>query len=89
MFGIEQGRKKPGPNYMGDITHFTEHDLRRTSRSEVSALGFSGAVGERTINHSLKGVEGTYDQYDYYEDRRQARQKVADAIEPLVWRDLK
>lgn len=89
MFGIEQGRKKPGPNYMGDIAHFTVHDLRRTFRSQVSALGFSGSVGERAINHSLKGVEGIYDRYDYYEERRQAHQKVADVIEPLVWRDLK
>ena len=88
MFGIEQGRKRPGPNLMGDIEHFTVHDLRRTFRSQVSALGFSGAVGERAINHSLKGVEGIYDRYDYYEERRQAHQKVADVIEPLVWTEL-
>lgn len=85
MFGIEQGRKKSGPNYMGDIAHFTVHDLRRTFPSQVSALGFSGAVGERAINRSLKGVEGIYDRYDYFEERRQAHQKVADAIEPTVW----
>ncbi|MDN7129678.1 site-specific integrase [Pseudidiomarina sp. 1APR75-15] len=88
MFGIEKGRKKPGPNYMGDIAHFTVHDLRRTFRSQVSALGFSGVVDERAINHSLKGLEGLYDRYDYYEERRQAHQKVADAIELLVWYDL-
>ncbi|WP_173920746.1 hypothetical protein [Pseudidiomarina piscicola] len=58
-------------------------------RSQVSALGFSGAVGERAINHSLKGVEGIYDRYDYYEERRQAHQQVADVIEPMVWYDLR
>lgn len=79
--GIELGRKNSGPNYMGDIEHFAVHDLRRTFRSQVSALGCSGAVGERAINHSFKGAEGIYDRYDY--------QKVADVIEPLVWRDSK
>lgn len=70
MFGIEQGRKRPEPNLMGDIEHFIVHDLRRTFRSQGSALGPSGAVGERAINHSLKGVEGIYDRYHYYEERQ-------------------
>lgn len=84
MFGIEQSRKKPNSSVMGEIAHFTVHDLRRTFRSQLSALGFSGAVGERAINHRLKGVEGIYDRYDYFTERREAHQKAADRIEPLV-----
>lgn len=36
----------------------------------------------------VKKGKGIYDHYDYYEERRQAHQKLADVIEPLVWYDL-
>jgi len=50
---------------MGDIEHFTVHDLRRTRRSLLAAQGTPGHVAERCLNHKLKGVEGIYDRYDY------------------------
>jgi hypothetical protein len=36
------------------------------------------------LNHKLKGVEGIYDRHDYFDERRLAHQKVADAITALV-----
>jgi hypothetical protein len=43
-----------------------------------------GHVAERCLNHKLKGVEGIYDRYDYFEERKLAHQKVADRIEPVI-----
>ena len=84
LFGIEPGRAKKPPHVMGDIEHFTVHDLRRTCRSLLAAAGVPGHVAERCLNHKLKGVEGIYDRHDYLSERREALQKVADLVSPIV-----
>ncbi|WP_440874833.1 tyrosine-type recombinase/integrase [Thalassotalea sp. PLHSN55] len=72
LFGHEAGKKKQPPNVMGDMPHFTVHDLRRTCRTLLAAQGTPGHVAERCLNHKLKGVEGIYDRYDYFEERKEA-----------------
>ena len=59
------------------LPHFTVHDLRRTMRSQLAALGIAPHVAERCLNHKLKGVEGVYDRHDYLEERRQALEQWA------------
>lgn len=54
------------------LPHFTVHDLRRTARTHLAALGVRREVAERCLGHKLKGVEGTYDRHDYFKERRQA-----------------
>jgi len=66
------------------VDHFTVHDLRRTCRSLMSEVGVSGHVAERCLNHKLKGVEGIYDRYDYLDERREALQKIADQLTPII-----
>jgi integrase len=84
LFGKEPGKKSQPENRMGDLTEFTVHDLRRTCRSLLAATGVPGHVAERCLNHKLKGVEGIYDRYDYFEERRQALIKMAELIEPII-----
>jgi integrase len=55
-----------------DLPHFTLHDLRRTARTQLAALGVRREVAERCLGHKLGGVEGTYDRHDYFEERRLA-----------------
>ena len=86
-FGREAGRKVQPQNLMGNIEHFSVHDLRRTFRTLCAKLGISGDVAERCLNHKLKGVEGIYDRHDYLDERRVAHQRVADALEKYL--DLK
>lgn len=52
--------------------HFTIHDLRRTARTHLAALGVRREVAERCLGHKVGGVEGTYDRHDYYKERRAA-----------------
>ena len=66
------------------IDHFTVHDLRRTCRSLLAAEGVPGHVAERCLNHKLKGVEGIYDRYDYFEERLDALNKIALKLGPLI-----
>jgi integrase len=54
------------------LPHFTLHDLRRTARTHLAALGVRREVAERCLGHKLPGVEGTYDRHDYFKDRREA-----------------
>jgi integrase len=84
LFGKEPGKKLQPENKMGDLTEFTVHDLRRTCRSLLAAVGVPGHVAERCLNHKLKGVEGIYDRYDYYEERKQALNKVAEMVTPVI-----
>ena len=77
LFGHEPGKKKQPPNLMGDMPHFTVHDLRRTCRTLLAQQGTPGHVAERCLNHKLKGVEGIYDRHDYFEERREALGKLA------------
>jgi integrase len=51
---------------------FTLHDLRRTARTQLAALGIRREVAERCLGHRLRGVEGTYDRHDYFKERRAA-----------------
>jgi hypothetical protein len=48
-----------------DLPHFTIHDLRRSARTHLAALGVRREVAERCLGHKLKGLEGTYDHHDY------------------------
>lgn len=50
-----------------DLHAFTLHDLRRTARTHLAALGV-----RRCLGHKIGGVEGTYDRHDYFDERREA-----------------
>lgn len=62
---------------------FTIHDLRRTTRSHLAALGTEWFVGARCLNHKIKGSEGVYDQHDYFTERREALEKWSNLIAAL------
>jgi integrase len=84
LFGHEAGKDKQPPNMMGDIEHFTVHDLRRTCRTLLAAQGTPGHVAERCLNHKLKGVEGIYDRYDYFEERKTALRDLSGTLESFI-----
>ncbi len=84
LFGHEAGRKKQPPNLMVGVEHFTVHDLRRTCRSLLAELGIAGHVAERCLNHKLKGVEGIYNRYDYFDERKQALTLLAQKIASIA-----
>lgn len=57
-------------NHTPGIRRFTPHDLRSTMKSHMRKLGVSRDISEMCLNHKLPGVEGVYDQYSYFEERR-------------------
>jgi len=66
------------------LEHFTVHDLRRSARTQLAALGVSREVAERCLNHKLRGIEGVYNTHDYFDERRQALTLWAGLLDALV-----
>ena len=62
---------------LSDIEHFTVHDMRRTARTHMAALGIDRFVAERALNHKLRDIEGVYNHYDYFNERKRALEKWA------------
>jgi integrase len=72
-------------NLKHGLAHFTVHDFRRTMRSELAALGVRSEIAERCLNHTIKGVEGTYNRHDYLDERRQALAVWANLLQTLEY----
>jgi integrase len=68
---------------LADIPNFTIHDFRRTARTHLAALGVDPYVAERCLNHKLKGVEGTYNRHDYFDERKAALNEWAKLLKAL------
>ena len=54
------------------ISAFTLHDLRRTGRTGLARLGVERDIAERILNHVQEKIVGTYDVYDYLNEKRNA-----------------
>jgi integrase len=65
------------------INHFTVHDIRRTARTHLAAIGVDRFVAERALNHKLGDIEGIYNQYDYFDERKDALQRWAMVLGPI------
>ncbi|ADT69752.1 tyrosine-type recombinase/integrase [Pseudoalteromonas sp. SM9913] len=87
IFGKKvDGNKKPYPNILGNkgIEYFVIHDLRRSCRSLLAQLGVPDNIAERCLNHKIKGVEGVYNRYDYFDERQKALTALAELVIPLT-----
>ena len=62
---------------------FTIHDMRRTAKTLLASLGVPPHISERCLNHKIKGVEGVYDGYDYFEERKAALNALSDLLMQL------
>jgi integrase len=63
---------------LGDMPHFTLHDLRRTFRTGLGRLGIPSHVAELAINHVRQGMQAVYDRHTY-------QGEIASAL--IMWAD--
>ena len=74
---ITRGVKRLLPRFLEHgIDAFVPHDLRRTGRTTLGRLGVSPFIGERVINHSKDVLEETYDLWDYFDEKRDALERL-------------
>jgi integrase len=66
------------------VAGYTLHDLRRTARSLMSRAGVSADIAERCLGHVMGGVRGTYDRYEYRDEKAQAFEALASLIDRIV-----
>ena len=60
------------------------HDLRRTARTLMSRAGVLPDHGERVLGHVIGGIRGRYDKHAFYDEKRDALEKLAGMIGRIV-----
>lgn len=70
------------------VSHWSVHDLRRTGRTLLTALGCDSEVAEAVIGHMPSGIEGVYNRHRYDQERREWLQKLSDFYESLAARPV-
>jgi integrase len=68
---------------LGRLDAFTVHDLRRSARTHLAALGVAPHVAELCLNHKPRGVGAIYDRHSYFAERRTALQSWTDLLVQL------
>ncbi|HEV2161181.1 MAG TPA: site-specific integrase [Stellaceae bacterium] len=80
---IAEQRKK---DELPAMAHWVFHDLRRTARTRMGALGILPEIAERVIAHkpAKRSVRTTYDLYTYDREKREALEKWEAALLAIV-----
>jgi integrase len=66
------------------LPHWTLHDLRRSGRSLLARAGINREVAEQVMGHALRGIEGTYNRFDYLAEKSHALAALANLIEDIL-----
>jgi len=66
------------------LPHFVNHDIRRTVRSHLSRLKTTEEAREAVLAHARPGIKGTYDLYDYLDEKREALELWAARLRSIV-----
>jgi hypothetical protein len=66
------------------LADWTNHDIRRTVRSNLSRLKVAEEVREAVLAHVRPGIKGTYDKYDYLEEKRHALELWAARLRDIL-----
>jgi integrase len=70
------------------LPHWTNHDIRRSVRSQLSRLKVSEEAREAVMAHARPGIKGVYDHHDYLDEKREALKawgaRLRDIVEPAA-----
>jgi hypothetical protein len=67
-----------------ELEHWVNHDIRRTVRSNLSRLRVTEEAREAVLAHARPGIKGTYDVYDYADEKREALELWAVRLRSIV-----
>ena len=81
--GFSQDKKNLDKK-LADMPHWINHDLRRTAKTLMVRSGVRPDISERVLGHTMKGVEGTYDRYDYSDEKADALVRLAARVETII-----
>lgn len=66
------------------VTHWSPHDLRRTGRTMLAAMGCPNEIAEAIIGHVQPGIVGTYNLYHYDKEKRHWLGLLSSRLEALA-----
>jgi len=66
------------------VTHWTPHDLRRTSRTLLASMGCPNEIGEAVLGHVPPGIVGVYNLHAYDKERVEWLTKLSNHLEGLA-----
>lgn len=66
------------------VTHWAPHDLRRTSRTLLAAMGCPEPVAEAILGHMQPGVRGIYNRHTYDRERREWLNRLDRRLEMIA-----
>lgn len=66
------------------VSKWAPHDLRRTSRTLLAAMGCPDSVAEALLGHVQPGIQGTYNRHGYDKERRQWLEALDVKLEELA-----
>lgn len=66
------------------VSEWAPHDLRRTTRTQLSKLGCPRDVAEAVIGHMPTGIVGVYDRHTYDKERREWLAIISSHYEALA-----
>lgn len=66
------------------VTNWSPHDLRRTARTFLAALGCPDSAAEAIIGHMQPGVKGIYNLHTYDKERREWLTRLDQHLESLA-----
>jgi integrase len=66
------------------VPPWVTHDLRRTAKTLMARAGVQPHISERVLGHSIKGVEGVYDQHDYSGEKADALHRLAALVATIT-----
>jgi integrase len=79
-------RKNGGSPERVTLAEWDNHDIRRTVRTNLSALRIPEEVREAVLAHVRPGIKGNYDFYQYLDEKREALElwagRLRDIVEP-------
>jgi integrase len=67
-----------------DLTSFVPHNLRRSARTRLRAIGTPVDVCEHMLGHALAALLNTYDHGEFLDERREALAALERHIRAIV-----
>lgn len=79
-----KAKRRDNPALQLPVTDWTPHNLRRTGRTMLAALGCPAEIAEAIVGHMPEEIEATYNVHTYDQERLVWLRRLSDHLESLA-----
>ena len=84
MAASPKAKRRDNPALQLPVTDWTPHNLRRTGRTMLAALGCPAEIAEAIVGHMPEEIEATYNVHTYDQERLVWLRRLSDHLESLA-----